>query len=409
MEDMELLNNQATVVTQKQISSKSIVDDDDEFAVFENEDQSQIHVAIQQALNTAKRHEETMTINEDNVDFSDVMPIENTIAAILQETHFPAQLTASSLDEPVIIGNDDHTKHASHNKLPMSGTESGAAITGSHGSYAIANEAKKAFDDIVGVYGNGMGDQEVLLLDMMLHEQDKKLEQQEIGNLDVILEADEDEEEEEESEKDSVQPATSTTSSTTAAPTSVSAASKYAVKSKAEQEFDDFIQKEAEVSTAESTGTKMSSTAAEEKKFTRMSFDLVTAYFATLDYTPYEDKIILYEEPSSSSSFSIPKLFGGGNNHKKLSYPNSEEELRFVFHIAQIDYNPMIEEHLNMLCTIYNSLLKVNIRNRHDPHLLLKGIDERWENIGFQGRDPMTDLNRSMKMLSVVQVSCGSY
>ena len=28
-----------------------------------------------------------------------------------------------------------------------------------------------------------------------------------------------------------------------------------------------------------------------------------------------------------------------------------------------------------------------------------------WEAIGFQGNDPRTDLNRSMKMLSVLQVS----
>lgn len=28
-----------------------------------------------------------------------------------------------------------------------------------------------------------------------------------------------------------------------------------------------------------------------------------------------------------------------------------------------------------------------------------------WDNIGFQGSDPCTDVNRSMKMLAVLQVS----
>jgi hypothetical protein len=39
-----------------------------------------------------------------------------------------------------------------------------------------------------------------------------------------------------------------------------------------------------------------------------------------------------------------------------------------------------------------------------DPGLVIPALGPHWEEIGFQGLDPRTDINRSMKMFAVLQV-----
>lgn len=80
---------------------------------------------------------------------------------------------------------------------------------------------------------------------------------------------------------------------------------------------------------------------------------------------------------------------------------------------AQVDYDPSIIEHNSMLSTIYQTLVLENKTSSNDtnsidvvpsPINIIPSTGKHWERIGFQGMDPRTDLNRSMKMLSILQV-----
>ena len=80
----------------------------------------------------------------------------------------------------------------------------------------------------------------------------------------------------------------------------------------------------------------------------------------------------------------------------KLSYPNCDADLRFPFLVAQLDYNPNDPVHFKILRSVYSSLTGITSPlSMTGPH---------WDDIGFQGLDPCTDINRSMKMFAVLQV-----
>lgn len=144
------------------------------------------------------------------------------------------------------------------------------------------------------------------------------------------------------------------------------------------------------------------------------------------------------------------------------------EELKVPFLIAQCDYDPANSEHYAMLYSIYSFFiasastgwcvfvlffvticavnfvfeLKLSLKSQIEMNVLyiksvhfhslvpimlfptLGTVDNKfvnflfyssfpaeptqWEKLGFQGGDPRTDLNRSMKILSVVQVGAFS-
>jgi hypothetical protein len=84
-----------------------------------------------------------------------------------------------------------------------------------------------------------------------------------------------------------------------------------------------------------------------------------------------------------------------------ISYTHSFEAQREVpFLIAQVPYDPSCPEHFLALQTIYKLLTGNSID--------CAPTGTHWDVIGFQGLDPCTDLNRSMGMLSILQV-CNEY
>jgi hypothetical protein len=92
--------------------------------------------------------------------------------------------------------------------------------------------------------------------------------------------------------------------------------------------------------------------------------------------------------------------FGGGI--KELSFPGHEAELKFPFLVAQVDYNPQEPDHLAMLRSIALALCGASLPDGSIT-AELAATGGHWEAIGFQGMDPRTDLNRSMKMLTILQ------
>ena len=67
----------------------------------------------------------------------------------------------------------------------------------------------------------------------------------------------------------------------------------------------------------------------------------------------------------------------------------------YVTH-TQIHYTPKDVLHRRLIQTIYRRLVK---EKRACPD-----VGSHWDTIGFQGTDPCTDLNRSMGVLSLLQV-----
>lgn len=79
-----------------------------------------------------------------------------------------------------------------------------------------------------------------------------------------------------------------------------------------------------------------------------------------------------------------------------LKIQDAEAQLRLPFLLAQLDYDPADPLHLRSLQSIYLQL----VGGAAGP----PALGSHWEAAGFQGTDPRTDLNRSMKMLAVLQV-----
>lgn len=103
-------------------------------------------------------------------------------------------------------------------------------------------------------------------------------------------------------------------------------------------------------------------------------------------------------------------LFGSGN--ARLAFGSSaeltKEAQKLPFLLAQVDYTPSDSVHYRVLCTIYQSLCQYKNSSSSSISQQLvpppASTSSLWEDIGFQGQDPRTDLNRAMKMLAVLQM-----
>eukprot|EP00968_Pinguiococcus_pyrenoidosus_P022433 scaffold3229_cov246-Pinguiococcus_pyrenoidosus.AAC.2 len=79
---------------------------------------------------------------------------------------------------------------------------------------------------------------------------------------------------------------------------------------------------------------------------------------------------------------------------QELDFAGSLPQRDFPFLVAKIPYDPGDPLHQDALKTIFTQLVD-------DPCPGISG--SHWEDIGFQGADPCTDLNRSLGILSVLQ------
>ncbi|XP_076466277.1 uncharacterized protein LOC143297725 isoform X2 [Babylonia areolata] len=120
-----------------------------------------------------------------------------------------------------------------------------------------------------------------------------------------------------------------------------------------------------------------------------LSFSDIWQYFRRMDHTAVRDKIQVTTEKKGLSGI-VSRLFGPPRLHKDL---HADREV--VFCIAATAFNNGEEEHLQSLQTIYRLLTGSRFScARYGSH---------WEEIGFQGRDPSTDL-RGTGMLGLVQL-----
>ncbi|KAL8616621.1 hypothetical protein ACOMHN_036653 [Nucella lapillus] len=120
-----------------------------------------------------------------------------------------------------------------------------------------------------------------------------------------------------------------------------------------------------------------------------LSFAHLWQHFRTMDHSAVKDKIHVTVEKKGLTGI-ISRLFGPPRLHKDL---HADRELLFC--IAATAFDNGDTEHIQSLQTIYRVLTGSRFNcPRYGSH---------WEEIGFQGRDPATDL-RGTGMLALVQL-----
>ena len=120
-------------------------------------------------------------------------------------------------------------------------------------------------------------------------------------------------------------------------------------------------------------------------------YDAALAYFRAVDMSGDADKIVPTEFKRRSL---IGKLTSSA---PRLTFENAEKERDFAFLVAQRNYEPEIPILRALLKAIFKGLLPREKR----PCSIIGG---HWELIGFQGSDPRTDVNRSMRCLALLQM-----
>ena len=128
-----------------------------------------------------------------------------------------------------------------------------------------------------------------------------------------------------------------------------------------------------------------------------ISFEEALDFFRHLDRSPYLDSIVTRAEAVGCMARFMEKVMG----KKELSSPSLVDERELVFVIAKVafgkgSYVSELEPeviHLRMLQTIFS-----HVTGSKEPRAR---IGRHWEEIGFQGTDPATDL-RDLGMLSML-------
>lgn len=323
---------------------KNSNNDEDEFS-FETQSTTndvQNKVAIVSAITKFSSDEH----REETVDFSDC-----------------SEVQVVSLDrnvvDPMLGVNEDHQQFLSSTNFQYKTT------------------SKKALDDIIEVYGGGSGDIEVLMADIIdTAAAHRPVERVVVGQLFSVTEGDDEEEDEAHDNMRSLGANGSTL---------INEQAKEVVYA------DEFQFGEIDHSSMSNDHVELNNGSQ-----TVLTLQEAITYLSTLDLTKFDSSIVSIEKPESLPRWQRVFI----RRPTELNFPNSSNELRLPFLIAELDFNPYLPQHLGMVTAIFQQLLPRNDFSEQP----LKAIDDRWELLGFQGRDPRTDVNRSMKMLAILQM-----
>jgi hypothetical protein len=279
---------------------------------------------------------------------------------------------------------------------------------------SILTEAQHALAGVREVYGQGLGDQEVALLhstsghisstttsstsastSSIVGAAPRKVSALQMAKLEmqntVLEEGDEDaEEEEEQEEKNQKNDAVAAAEKLEAEWSTVGEDAGAAFSSAANK---------AKGAQAGTTNSVTVTQATSGQKRVAISYEEALQYFVKNEnLQTWQQSIVVQESGGSGGSWFSSKP-------SPIAYPGSNADLELPFLIAQVDYNPQSEPHLSMLLSIYDCFVFSRNTNTSTSTSTSTSGSVSFEKIGFQGSDPRTDLNRSMKMLSVLQVS----
>mmetsp|Transcript_22422 Transcript_22422/g.37988 ORF Transcript_22422/g.37988 Transcript_22422/m.37988 type:complete len:736 (-) Transcript_22422:112-2319(-) len=321
-------------------------------------------------VSSGQQDQITHDVSDDEFDFEEVAPGTSRGAVVLPK--FDVEPEPEPESEALKGGGDEVPPQSV--KKDHSEDGKGTATDQLQSDDDFRESSRKALEEIKEVYSSGLGDHEIVLLKAREEQEKSAPLSSDAIVLDMtkgsaIEEVDEEElerleEEEAQREQDE-------------------ATNEQQSRAALQSQWDNVdILQSAEASTVKGD---------EDGAFEIVKYAQVEAYFRGQDLSDFSNSIVIDAEASSSWS-----LLGKSSKLSKASIPRQEIELPFL--IAQVAYSPIeTPEHLNFLRNIYKSLV------RNMP-VLPPPLGGHWEVIGFQGLDPSTDLNRSMKMLSIVQV-----
>ena len=164
------------------VTAVSSVDEDDEFALSEPQELDVNKDAIKKALMSAAKRQSaneggTLSLHSRNVDESTEeeeggeniqvsIPVDIAISATARQVLSPESVTLNDLFLPPTPVYSSTYTPGSASIARSQAAKAGQVRDPSHSNKGYLEEAKKAYEDIVtGVYGSGLGDQDVLLLD----------------------------------------------------------------------------------------------------------------------------------------------------------------------------------------------------------------------------------------------------
>eukprot|EP01036_Dinobryon_divergens_P023708 gene23708-32088_t len=454
--EVRLLNRDQTAdtaVATAAVTTAASLDEDDEFSLSEAHEQDSNKEAIQKALLSAAKRQsanqvEVFAMHSRNLDddptegveesegFQVNIPVDIAVSATARQVLSPESVTLNDLFLPPTPVYSSTYTPGSANIARSQAARSGQAKEASHNK-GYLEEAKKAYEDIVtGVYGSGLGDQDVLLLDATTdgrtytspnptirpgqgaaHSSVFKLSK--LTTKETILEGDEEEAEKEEE----LQEASTAAALAHADPNLDKLGDEWdnlPTKSDSEQSFSPVHISSSSVNSPQPTSQSKSAASLAKMPpsyFTTESPNAHTVLYntafqqlCTFDLVQYRPLICVKDDSSSSSSWL--SSFSSGN--KVLNFINSEQHLEVPFLLAQVDVDLARVEDLHMLQSLYVFFLNETLSGsdlapplRQEVLELIQAVPAmgpHWEKIGFQGLDPRTDLNRAMKILSVLQM-----
>lgn len=280
--------------------------------------------------------------------------------------------------DPMITNNFDHREHIT----PEISTYKEASTVKS-GKSSILADAQKALSEVRDIYSSGLGDQEVLLLNSNTKNEPNSNTSGGVYSknapVGIIDEGDEETEErlEEEAGKQEMQQM-------------LDAAQ---LQLELEQEWEavsqvlvDALKKDLSPEAIENIELPKSITC----------YDHALKYFQCLNLSRFR-KLISTTAAGEETSSGKSSWFG--SKTKVVDFPGRQRILEFPFLIAQVAYDPKVEQHLSMLNLTYDHFLV-----KRKKLAGMNPLRKHWQLLGFQGNDPCTDLNRSMKMLSILQL-----
>jgi hypothetical protein len=403
----------------------SVQDEDDEFAFSDAPETQRGDDNVMKALqNIKKDHSGSVNDEPEELNFDEELEIyknrRNDNPDLSEVAICNNKLYTNSFN--LFTGNQQMSSSAIEEPLFMDNP----SVGDSAGSSSVLEESKKALADFIGVYGQGMGDQEILLLDMEDNHVDrqskKPVKKNNKGNdsrkpqkinidksITAIAEGDEEEEDDDEDEEGDGTVKESAVSDASKVNEAASASSVQLQSDSdminalneshlIEEEWDSVVLGSANRSTA------ISEFRDDHKPYEKWSYTQFLSYLHARDLSTFEKSIVVSEPPPSSKGF-FTSMFSSTSS-SVIQFPDAQTQLKFPFLVAQIDYDPFDKNHLNILRTIYYTLMDSS-SSPSSPLTTsdLLPVDPRWENLGFQGKDPRTDLNRAIKLLALLQVN----
>ena len=227
---------------------------------------------------------------------------------------------------------------------------------------------------------------------------------QSLKGLAIAEEEEEEEEKEEENEKDEED------TTNQALPAHISAGKRQELQALAEAvgAFDAAI--EPPPTAPSSSDTEGGTVPTKPARFVPTTYTATLEYLHTLDLSAFEQQIVPFEPRQANKS--LMTLVGLKADNRKIDTLaitedgwTSEELLRWPFLLAQQAYDPADPKQLLILQSIYRALVGKHGSHERNANLpaFVPALGPHWDAIGFQGSDPCTDINRAMKLFSLLQ------